>query len=104
MPGGRSPGLATRNGGNVPRPRAADDFPMIRARMEELRRERARPRAADDFPRIRARMEELRRERALLPNLDALDLVERDVQPFANAQTPSENMFESFLAPTLEHI
>ena len=27
------------------RPRAADDFPMIRARMEELRRERARPRA-----------------------------------------------------------
>ena len=36
-------------------------------RMEELRRERARPRAADDFPKIRARMEELRRERALLP-------------------------------------
>ena len=32
--------------------------------MEELRRERARPRAADDFPMIRARMEELRRERA----------------------------------------
>ena len=24
------------------RPRAADDFPMIRARMEELRRERAK--------------------------------------------------------------
>ena len=46
------------------RPRAADDFPMIRARMEELRRERARPRAADDFATIRARMEELRRERA----------------------------------------
>ena len=46
------------------RPRAADDFPMIRARMEELRRERARPRAADDFAMIRARMEELRRERA----------------------------------------
>ena len=45
-------------------PRAADDFPMIRARMEELRRERARPRAADDFPMIRARMEELRHERA----------------------------------------
>jgi hypothetical protein len=43
-------------------PRAADDFPMIRARMEELRRERARPRAADDFRAIRARMEELRRE------------------------------------------
>ena len=45
-------------------PRAADDFPMIRARMEELRRERARPRAADDFSTIRARLEELRRERA----------------------------------------
>jgi hypothetical protein len=45
-------------------PRATDDFPMIRARMEELRRERVRPRAADDFPMIRARMEELRRERA----------------------------------------
>jgi hypothetical protein len=48
----------------VTRPRAADDFPMIRARMEELRRERVRPRAADDFETIRARMEELRRERA----------------------------------------
>ena len=45
-------------------PRAADDFPVIRARMEELRRERNRPRAADDFRAIRARMEELRRERA----------------------------------------
>jgi hypothetical protein len=31
------------------RPRAADDFPVIRARMEELRRERIRLRAADDF-------------------------------------------------------
>jgi hypothetical protein len=51
----------------VPRPRIADDFPMIRARLEELRRERAvRPRAADDFRVIRARMEELRRERAQL--------------------------------------
>jgi hypothetical protein len=48
----------------VTQPRAADDFPMIRARMEELRRERARPRAADDFAMIRVRMEELRRERA----------------------------------------
>jgi hypothetical protein len=48
----------------VTRPRAADDFPMIRARMEELRRERARPRAADDFSTIRARVEELGRERA----------------------------------------
>jgi len=46
------------------RSRAADDFPMIRARMEELRRERAGPRAADDFATIRARIEELRRERA----------------------------------------
>ena len=45
-------------------PRAADDFPVIRARMEELRCERSRPRAADDFAMIRARMEELRRERA----------------------------------------
>jgi hypothetical protein len=45
------------------RPRAADDFAVIRARMEQLRRERA-PRAADDFAAIRARMEELRRERA----------------------------------------
>ena len=47
-------------------PRAADDFPVIRARMEELRRERVRPRAGDDFRAIRARMEELRRERAQL--------------------------------------
>ena len=31
--------------------------------MEEPCRERARPRAADDFPTIRGRMEELRRER-----------------------------------------
>jgi hypothetical protein len=45
----------------VTRPRAADDFPMTRACIEELRRERARPRAADDFAMIRARMEELRR-------------------------------------------
>ena len=45
------------------RTRAADDFATIRARMKELRRERA-PRAADDFAAIRARMEELRRERA----------------------------------------
>ena len=38
-------------GGNVTRPRAADDFPAIRARLEELRRERA---AADDDPRLAA--------------------------------------------------
>jgi hypothetical protein len=31
-----------------PRPRAADDFPAIRARMEELRRERAQVLAEDD--------------------------------------------------------
>jgi hypothetical protein len=47
------------------RPRAADDFPAIRARMHELHREnRTRSRAADDFVTIRARMEELRRERS----------------------------------------
>ena len=47
------------------RPRvAADDFAVIRVRIDELRRERlTRVRAADDFPAIRARMEELRRER-----------------------------------------
>jgi len=55
-------GKATVNmGGNaVNRPRAADDFATIKARMEELRHRR---RAADDFTTIRARMEELRRER-----------------------------------------
>ena len=37
--------------GNVTRPRAADDFPAIRARVEELRRERAQPQAVDDEPR-----------------------------------------------------
>jgi hypothetical protein len=58
------PSLTTRTGGNVTRPRAADDFVTIRARMHELRRENtARPRAADDFPTIRARIEDLRRER-----------------------------------------
>ena len=47
----------------MPRPRAADDFTAIRARMEELRPGR-RPRVADDFETIRRRIEELRRERA----------------------------------------
>jgi hypothetical protein len=47
----------------VTRPRAADDFAVIRARIEELRRERTRPRAADDFAVIHARLLELRRER-----------------------------------------
>jgi hypothetical protein len=50
------------------RPRAADDFVTIRARLDELRRERnggnvTQPRAADDFAVIRARVEELHRER-----------------------------------------
>ena len=45
------------------RSRAADDFAVIRARVEELRRERTRPRAADDFAAIHARLQELRRER-----------------------------------------
>jgi hypothetical protein len=48
---------------NVTRPRAADDFAVIRSRLEELQRERARPRAADDFVAIHARLQELRRER-----------------------------------------
>jgi len=52
------------NGGNVTRPRAADDFAAIRTRMEELRRERAsvptdddtrrdgKPNAISDKPRL----------------------------------------------------
>ena len=36
------------------RPCTADDFPMIRARMEALRRERARPRAASTRPGLKA--------------------------------------------------
>ena len=39
--------LKNENGGNVTRPRAADDFAAIRARMEELRRENARAPADD---------------------------------------------------------
>jgi hypothetical protein len=35
----------------VTRPRAADDFPAIRARMEELRRERARAPTDDNLRR-----------------------------------------------------
>jgi hypothetical protein len=46
---GLHPGYATP-GGNVTRPRAADDFATIRARMEELRRERARVPAEQDHP------------------------------------------------------
>ena len=45
------------------RPRATDDFAVIRARVEELRRERTCPRAAADFAEIHARLQELRRER-----------------------------------------
>jgi hypothetical protein len=41
------------------RPRAADDYAAIRARMEELKR---KSRAADDYAAIRARMEEIKRE------------------------------------------
>jgi hypothetical protein len=61
----------------VTQPRAADDFPMIRSRMEDLHRERhrvnvTRRRAADDFATIRARVEELRREcaRVLAEQMD----------------------------------
>ena len=43
-------------------PRAADR-PATRAITEDGRRDVNRPRAADDFASIRARMEELRRER-----------------------------------------
>jgi hypothetical protein len=38
-------------GSRSPRPRAADDFAVIRARMEELRRERAQLPADDELPR-----------------------------------------------------
>jgi hypothetical protein len=55
--------MLRRRRGNVTQPRAADDFAVIRARVEELRCERARPRAADDFAVIHARLQELRRER-----------------------------------------
>jgi hypothetical protein len=40
--------LKNENRGNVTRPRAADDFAAIRARMEELRRENARVPADHD--------------------------------------------------------
>src|SRR5271169_11272 len=64
QPPGKSLKIHKKPEGDMSPPRAADDFLVIRARMEELRRERIRPRAADDFRAIRARMEELRRERA----------------------------------------
>lgn len=47
-------GQSQENGGNLTRPRAAADFPMIRARMEELRHERARPHAANTRPGMKA--------------------------------------------------
>jgi hypothetical protein len=53
----------------VARPRAADDFTAIRARMQELRSVH-RPRAADDFETIHRRVQELRRERAPVPTSD----------------------------------
>jgi len=40
--------LKNEKGGNVNRPRAADDFATIRARMEELRRENAGVPSDDD--------------------------------------------------------
>jgi hypothetical protein len=40
-----------QNGGDVAQSRAADDFPAIRARMEELRRERTRMPADDNLSR-----------------------------------------------------
>jgi hypothetical protein len=40
--------LKNEKGGNVTRPRAADDFATIRARMEELRRQNAQVPADDD--------------------------------------------------------
>jgi hypothetical protein len=48
---GQSQFAIKQNGGDVSRPRAADDFPAIRARMEELRRERARVPADDNLRR-----------------------------------------------------
>ena len=42
------------------RPRAADDFAAIRARMDELRRQRERPTEAKDS--LKARMRHLRME------------------------------------------
>jgi hypothetical protein len=42
------PKLKNEKGGNVNRPRAADDFDTIRARMEELRRENSQVQADGD--------------------------------------------------------
>lgn len=54
----KRPGLSepqTIRGGNLTRPRAADDFGTIRARMEELRRERAQGQKPGGDPRMAAR-------------------------------------------------
>jgi len=74
---------ATMNmGGNaVDRPRAADDFATIKARMVELRH---RPRAADDFTTIRARMVELRRERE---GAEAADSARQRVEPMPRGRS-----------------
>jgi hypothetical protein len=45
--------LDKHKGGDVTRSRAADDFPAIQARMEDLRRERARVPADDNLRRAR---------------------------------------------------
>jgi hypothetical protein len=78
-----------KNGGNVTRPRAADDFPSIRARMVELGREHARPRAADDFAMIRARMEALRRERAAQVLAEARGGSVINPRPFHRTEGPT---------------
>jgi hypothetical protein len=47
----------------------------------------SRPRAADDFPAIRARMEELRRERARVPVDDSLRRAE-GLRPHSGSSRP----------------
>jgi hypothetical protein len=46
------------------------------------------PRAADDFPAIRARMEELRRERARVPDDDNLRRADGP-QPYSGSNRPA---------------
>jgi hypothetical protein len=47
-----------------------------------------RPRAADDFPAIRARIEELRRERARVPDDDD-DRRVKDPRPYSGSSRPA---------------
>jgi hypothetical protein len=47
-----------------------------------------RPRAADDFPAIRARMEELRRERARAPDDDRIRRIEGP-RPYSGSSRPA---------------